>query len=209
MENENKFCLRLNSFGTDIETTWQQLQNEGNFLDVTLACDDKQIQAHKIVISSISPVLGNILKLNSNPHPFIYLRGVQYKDLVNLVNFMYQGEVSVEEEDLETVNEFITSIDQNILTREENVNDLDQTVLPKNTTIEQKQTMHFTNVRKEVSLNANGPFPCDKCNYSNTLKKHLKSHVITVHEGIHFPCSQCEFTATFKHNLNRHVKKCH
>ena len=43
----------------------------------------------------------NILKSNSNQHPFVYLRGVKYKDLVSLVNFMYEGEVNIEEDDLE------------------------------------------------------------------------------------------------------------
>ena len=35
-----------------------------------------------------------------NPHPLIYLRRFKYKDLQNLVHFMYQGEVNVAEEDL-------------------------------------------------------------------------------------------------------------
>ena len=61
MTDEN-YCLRLNSFGSSVQNTWQQLQNEGDFCDVTLACEDKQIQAHKIVICSSSPVLKSIVK---------------------------------------------------------------------------------------------------------------------------------------------------
>merc|ERR1719186_1015452 len=51
-------------------------------------------------MASFSPILRNILKLNKNSHPLIYLRRVKYKDLQNLVKFIYQGEVSVAEEDL-------------------------------------------------------------------------------------------------------------
>merc|ERR1740139_1532587 len=65
-----------------------------------LACEDKQIKTHTIVISSCSPVLKSILKMNKNPHPMIYLRGVKYNDLQNLLTFMYQGKVNVAEEDL-------------------------------------------------------------------------------------------------------------
>ena len=65
-----------------------------------LVCEDKQIEAHKLVISSCSPVLENILKLNQTFHPVIYLRKVKYRDLQNLLNFMYQGEANVSEEDL-------------------------------------------------------------------------------------------------------------
>ena len=58
------------------------------------------MKAHKFIISSSSPILRNILKLNSNPHPLIYLRGVKYSDLKSLINFMYQGELNIAEEDL-------------------------------------------------------------------------------------------------------------
>merc|ERR1719319_1694082 len=72
---------------------------------MTLACEDKVIKTHKVVISSCSPVLGNILKFNQNPHPLIYLRGVKYGDLQNLLTFMYQGEVNVLVEDLPSFHE--------------------------------------------------------------------------------------------------------
>jgi len=97
--NEN-FCLRLNEFERYATTAWREFKIEEYLCDVTLACEDKSIKAHRLVISSFSPVLKNILKLNQNPHPLIYLRRVRYIDLQNLLNFMYQGEVNVAEEDL-------------------------------------------------------------------------------------------------------------
>ena len=39
-----------------------------DFCDVTLACEDKQIKPHKLIIS-FSPVLRNNSKLNQAPHP--------------------------------------------------------------------------------------------------------------------------------------------
>ena len=98
-EGEN-FCLRLNEFENNIKTFWKELEAEKDFCDVTLSCEDKQIKTHKVVISSCSPIFRYILKLNQNPHPLIYLRRVKYKDLQNLLTFMYQGEVNVAEEDL-------------------------------------------------------------------------------------------------------------
>merc|ERR1719469_1467412 len=87
-------------FERNVRKFWQELQIENDFHDVTLACEDKQIQTHKIIISAFSPVLRNILKVNQNPHQLIYLRRVKFKDLQNLLNFMYQGEVVVAKEDL-------------------------------------------------------------------------------------------------------------
>ena len=100
MVGNDNFCLRLNEFEGNVKIYWQELQKENDFCDVTLACEDKQIKTHKLIISSSSPVLANILKLNQTPHPVIYLRRVMYRDLQNLLNFMYQGETNVAESDL-------------------------------------------------------------------------------------------------------------
>ena len=100
MSKNDTFCLRLDEFERNIKKSWQDLQIETDFCDVTLACEDKQIKTHKVILSACSPVLRNILKLNQNPHPLIYLRRVKYKNLLNLLNFMYQGEANVLEEDL-------------------------------------------------------------------------------------------------------------
>ena len=100
MAANDVFCLRLQDFDSNIRDSWKEIQSQNDFCDVTLACDDKQIVTHKFIISSSSPVFRNILKQNSNQHPFIYLRGVKYKDLSNLLNFMYQGEVNIPQEEL-------------------------------------------------------------------------------------------------------------
>jgi len=100
MAGNDNFCLRLNSFDKSVQTAWQEMQMEEDFCDITLACQDKQIKTHKLIISSYSPVLRDILKSTQSPHPFIYLRRVKYKDLQNLLTFMYQGEVNVPEENL-------------------------------------------------------------------------------------------------------------
>ena len=100
MANIENCCLSLDQFENNIRDSWQGLQYEQDFCDVTLACDDKQIKTHKFIISSISPVFRNILKQNLNQHTLIYLRGIKYKNLQSLLIFMYQGEVNVAEEDL-------------------------------------------------------------------------------------------------------------
>ena len=46
------FCLCLKDFEGKSKIYWQELQNEKDFCDVTLVCEDKQIEAHKLVISS-------------------------------------------------------------------------------------------------------------------------------------------------------------
>ena len=60
MNIRENFCLRLNDFETNVRKSWKELQKEQTFCDVTLACEEKQIQTHKLVISAYSPILRNI-----------------------------------------------------------------------------------------------------------------------------------------------------
>merc|ERR1719291_536587 len=112
MASNESFCLRLNEFEGFIKSYWQELQDDNDLCDMTLACEDRQIKAHKFVISAFSPVLRNVLKLHQNPHPLIYLRKVKHTNLQNLITFMYQGEVDVTEDNLHSFLE--TAEDLNI-----------------------------------------------------------------------------------------------
>ena len=99
MESE-KFCLRWNDFESNISTAFRELREDKDFFDVTLACDDDQIEAHKVILSACSPFFKTILKRNRHQHPLLYLKGVKYTELVAILNFMYHGEVNVAQEEL-------------------------------------------------------------------------------------------------------------
>jgi len=96
----DKFCLRWNDFETNISSAFRELRDDKDFFDVTLACDNDQIQAHKVILSACSPFFRNILRRNSHQHPLLYLKGVKYSDLQSVLNFMYHGEVNIAQEEL-------------------------------------------------------------------------------------------------------------
>ena len=104
MESE-KFCLRWNDFEKNISEAFRELREEKDFFDVTLACDDNQIQAHKVILSACSPFFRNVLRKNPHQHPLIYLKGVKHKELLSVLNFMYVGEVNIAQDEL---NSFLT-----------------------------------------------------------------------------------------------------
>jgi len=95
-----KFCLRWNDFENNISQAFKELRDDKDFFDVTLACDDEQIQAHKLILSACSPFFRNILRRNPHQHPLLYLKGVKFTDLQSVLNFMYHGEVNVAQEEL-------------------------------------------------------------------------------------------------------------
>ena len=72
MANGEKFCLRWNEFENNISSSFQELRNDKDFFDVTLACDDNQLQAHKVILSACSPFFRSVLKKNPHQHPLLY-----------------------------------------------------------------------------------------------------------------------------------------
>ena len=76
--------------------------NDFEFVDVTLVCDDnRQVKAHKVVLSSSSPVLEQILISNPHQHPLIYLHNVKYSCLQSLIKYIYLGQTEVAQAELQ------------------------------------------------------------------------------------------------------------
>lgn len=98
--SSEKFCLKWNDFESNISGAFRDLRDDKDFFDVTLSCDDEQIEAHKVIISACSPFFRNVLRKNPHQHPLLYMRGVSFNDLKSVLDFMYHGEVNVAQEDL-------------------------------------------------------------------------------------------------------------
>ena len=100
MSSSERFCLRWNDFETNISKTFRDLKEENDFTDVTLACSDNHVEAHKVILATSSSFFKRILKKNSHSHPLIYLKGIKSSDVEAVLNYIYHGEVNVEEANL-------------------------------------------------------------------------------------------------------------
>ena len=108
--SSEKLCLKWNDFQQNILSGFKELRNDTEFTDVTLACEDgQQIEAHKVVLATSSPLFMNLLKSNRHQHPLIYMRGVKSEDLVAIIDFLYCGEANVYQENL---NAFLALADE-------------------------------------------------------------------------------------------------
>jgi hypothetical protein len=54
MGSAEKFCLRWNDFESNVSTAFRELRDQKDFFDVTLACEDEQIHAHKVILGACS-----------------------------------------------------------------------------------------------------------------------------------------------------------
>ena len=94
--------LQWNDFLGNVKETFRTLKDDKDFTDVTLVCEDgEQIEAHKVILISSSPVFASLLKIKKHPQPLIYMRGIKSGDLKTLMDFLYLGETTVQEEDVE------------------------------------------------------------------------------------------------------------
>ena len=95
---EDELLLTWDDFEKCVPAKIRELQGDDNFTDVTLVTeDDRQIKAHKVIISSCSRLFRNILIKNPHKHPLIYLKAIQYEELHKLVEFIYVGQCKVEQ----------------------------------------------------------------------------------------------------------------
>merc|ERR1712179_147966 len=92
------------------------LWKDEDFLDVTLACEDGQVEAHKVILSTSSTFFHKIFKRNLHTHPLLYLRGTRRNDLLSLLDFIYSGETQVPEEELGEFMAIANSLDVKGLT---------------------------------------------------------------------------------------------
>ncbi len=101
MGSSDKFCLRWNDFESNVSSSFARLRDDADFFDVTLASeDDRQIRAHRVILAACSPFFRRVLRANPHERPLLYLKGVRHSQLVSVLDFMYHGEVSVAQDDL-------------------------------------------------------------------------------------------------------------
>ena len=97
-----KYCLSWDNHKKNVSEAFFRLRKDKHFCDVTLACEGRQFQAHKVVLSAGSFFFEQLLKDHNHPNPLVYLKGVEAKHMELLLDFMYCGELALEQGELES-----------------------------------------------------------------------------------------------------------
>nr|XP_050857245.1 GDNF-inducible zinc finger protein 1-like [Vespula vulgaris]XP_050857246.1 GDNF-inducible zinc finger protein 1-like [Vespula vulgaris] len=95
-----QFSLIWNSFPRNLSSGLYTLLIDEQLVDVTLTAEGKILRAHKLILSVCSTYFNRLFKENSCKHPIVILKDVNYRDLSAMLQFMYQGEVNIKQEDI-------------------------------------------------------------------------------------------------------------
>lgn len=96
----DQYCLKWNNHWANLVRVFNSLRHSETFVDVTIACEGRHLKAHRLILSACSPYFKELLVSHPDKHPIIILKDVRYAELQNLIQFIYNGEVSVEQHDL-------------------------------------------------------------------------------------------------------------
>ncbi|XP_031332604.1 zinc finger protein 131-like isoform X6 [Photinus pyralis] len=95
-----QFSLCWDNFHRNMSMGMQSLLENEVLVDVTLAIEGRYLKAHKMVLSVCSPYFRELFQSNPCKHPIVFMKDVSYVVLMDLLQFMYQGEVQVAQENL-------------------------------------------------------------------------------------------------------------
>lgn len=99
-QQQQQYCLKWNSFHSNLSDVFQNMLVHENLVDVTLACEGASIKAHKMILAACSPYFQNLFMTNPCKHPIVILKDIKFNDLKSIIDFIYSGEVSIPQDQL-------------------------------------------------------------------------------------------------------------
>ena len=217
--------LKWKTSQPNLAATLKDILSHHTFTDVTLVSDDQtEIQAHKLVLSACSPILKNILMSHSNNHPVLVMSGFKHQDLLSIIEFMYLGEVKVDQDKMDDFFDIAINLDFNeVYTAKQCIAQDDKKVTEDEPDKSVEQEMDFQEKRHEdfkqefSSKRLDGLdnskvcniYVCNQCEYRSATKRTLKKHQSFKHYGVVYSCDKCDFKAGESAHLNRHKQSKH
>ena len=189
--------LNWSKFEVAALNTFRNLLNCEDFADVTLACADGQkVVAHKVLLSSCSPLFKDILLGNNHSHPIIYLKGIKFIHLKSLLKFIYSGEVNIKNESLA---EFLETAD------ELQIAGLTKAVEPEHQDFIEKSPLNQED-QAELQMTS-----LKMGQHENTIRSHLKElkALQDKYDNTNLHCDYCSFVTLIEDSLSDHIKEQH
>ena len=103
-----------------------------------------------MVLIASNPFFLSLLKKNKHPHPLVFMRGVKFEDLVTMVDFLYNGEANVYQENLESFLAMAEELKLKGLKRQEEVDLPPETASKRQTQDQSKARSKFPTSKQKT-----------------------------------------------------------
>jgi NADH pyrophosphatase NudC (nudix superfamily) len=96
-------CIKRPESG--LNAIFEDMYMSERLVDVTLSCNNGQLQAHKLVLAACSPYFGGVFDKLAQPfhYPVIVIKDMQIEDLRLIVDFMYKGQLTISRDRLDSL----------------------------------------------------------------------------------------------------------
>ena len=233
---DDKFDLTWSDFSSNVANNVRNLLNDSYFTDVTLVSDDRKlIKAHKVILSSCSQFFHQILAEISTKDPVLFLKGIQYSELVPIVRFIYLGTTQIDQDNLgkfiraaedlqiEGLQRIMNTKEDDIISKNQNANSYDfpkqELVINEESYYEDDEQKVDTSIYQEKyqvdlqniynSKGNDGLYSCGMCEYKTKKSSGLKTHIQSKHLGVRVNCGRCTAEFYDKSTLQRHFLSKH
>jgi len=219
------------SHSQQIEDMMKVMIKLGQFTDVTFICDDRKVvQAHRIILSSFSPVFRDIINSLTSSSSVVYLRGIRSIDLQPILEFIYLGKTRIEGNRIEEFLEVARSLQINDLHNSfptEGDDEADKNSVPENE-IKIEEGMENKTDSSAKTINENDLYSTvNKHDYVENEKigaknipdtisnKDVGNYTIknqnspTSKQSRDYFCTECPFTTHNKDYLKKHKHNIH
>ena len=206
----HKLNLAWDKFSDFTSKTFKELWNDDTFTDVILVTKgDQQIKAHKVILCSASSFFKCLFE--ENPNRLEYkVENVSSRELCMVLEFIYMGQFSVKEDELDTflaVGKLLAV--EGLL---EDTRPINITVVDNDINEEMKETKPDSVENSKMQLDEIKAklYHCIICNFQTSKKLYLKRHLQNEHGDIpmeNLECDMCEYKASKRSHLKRHIKE--
>ncbi|XP_035433926.2 uncharacterized protein LOC118265233 [Spodoptera frugiperda] len=93
--SKDQFCFSWVSYKNHISQGFARLQQEGEFVDMTLAADGHLIKVHQNIVALASPYIKAMIESAACQHPVVFLNNINQNILSFILEYIYTGEVKI------------------------------------------------------------------------------------------------------------------
>ncbi|XP_046392792.1 zinc finger protein 263-like [Ischnura elegans] len=113
----DKFFLQMKSHSKQVFSVLRELYDSSSLTDVTLLCEGHYFGAHRLVLSACSPYFRTLFTTIPDKHPVIFMKGVKKTEMIDILDFMYNGEVTISHTQLASFLQIADELSVNGLTK--------------------------------------------------------------------------------------------